>query len=71
MGLGSFGLIFLYMALPRFYRSYSIYPTGNAIPDTNVLATVAQWQFTEILIEIVQEHSLWLSSFCRQGYAKA
>src|SRR4030043_2415656 len=50
-----FGLIFLYMALPRFYRSYSVYLIGNAIPDTNALATVAQWQFVELLLEIVQE----------------
>ena len=50
-----FLLIFLYMALPQFYRSYSIYLIGNAIPDTNALATVAQWQFIELLIEVVQE----------------
>jgi len=48
-------LIFLYMALPQFYRSYSVYLIGNAIPDTNALATVAQWQFIELLLEIVQE----------------
>jgi Na+-driven multidrug efflux pump len=48
-------LIFLYMALPQFYRSYSIYLIGNAIPDTNALATVAQWQFIELLLEVVQE----------------
>lgn len=52
---GLFLLILLYMALPRFYRSYSIYLIGNAIPDTNALATVAQWQFIELLLEIVQE----------------
>lgn len=50
-----FGLIFLYMALPRFYQSYSIYLIGNAIPDTNALATVAQWQFIELLLEVIQE----------------
>ena len=43
------------MALPQFYRSYSIYLIGNAIPDTNALATVAQWQFIELLLEVVQE----------------
>ena len=43
------------MALPRFYRSYSVYLIGNAIPDTNALATVAQWQFIEFLLEVVQE----------------
>ena len=48
-------LIFLYMALPQFYRSYSVYLIGNAIPDTNALATIAQWQFIELLLEIVQE----------------
>ncbi|MFC2034901.1 MATE family efflux transporter [Chloroflexota bacterium] len=50
-----FGLIFLYMALPRFYHSYSIYLIGNTIPDTNALATVAQWQFIDLLLEVVQE----------------
>jgi len=50
-----FFLIFFFMALPRFYRSYSVYLIGNAIPDTNALATVAQWQFIELLLEIVQE----------------
>jgi Na+-driven multidrug efflux pump len=50
-----FGLIFLYMALPQFYRSYSVYLIGNAIPDTNALAIVAQWQFIELLLEVVQE----------------
>lgn len=52
---GLFGLIFLYMALPRFYRSYSVYLIGNTIPDTNALAIVAQWQFIELLLEVVQE----------------
>ncbi|MFC1892940.1 MATE family efflux transporter [Chloroflexota bacterium] len=50
-----FGLIFIYMALPIFYRSYSVYLIGNAIPDTNALATIAQWQFIELLLEVVQE----------------
>ncbi len=52
---GLFLLIFLFMALPRFYRSYSVYLIGNAIPDPNALATVAQWQFIELLLEVVQE----------------
>lgn len=52
---GLFFLIFLYMALPQFYRSYSVYLIGNAIPDINALATVAQWQFIELLLEVVQE----------------
>ena len=52
---GLFLLIFLYMALPRFYRSYSIYLIGNAIPDVNALAMVAQWQFIELLLEVIQE----------------
>jgi Na+-driven multidrug efflux pump len=50
-----FFLILLYMALPQLYRSYSLYLIGNAIPDTNALATVAQWQFIELLLEVVQE----------------
>ena len=52
---GLFLLILLYMGLPRIYRSYSIYLIGNAIPDTNALATVAQWQFIELLLEVIQE----------------
>jgi Na+-driven multidrug efflux pump len=52
---GLFLIIFLYMALPRFYQSYSVYLIGNAIPDTNALATVAQWQFIELLLEVIQE----------------
>ena len=52
---GLFLLIFLFMALPRFYTSYSVYLIGNAIPDTNALATVAQWQFIELLLEVIQE----------------
>ncbi len=52
---GLFLLILLFMALPQFYRSYSIYLIGNAIPDANALATVAQWQFIELLLEVVQE----------------
>lgn len=50
-----FLLIFLYMALPQFYRSYSVYLIGNAIPDTNALATVAQWQFVDLMLEVMQE----------------
>jgi len=52
---GLFLLILLYIALPRFYRSYSIYLIGNAIPDVNALATIAQWQFIELLLEVIQE----------------
>ena len=29
---GLYSLIFLYMAMPQFYRSYSVYLIGNAIP---------------------------------------
>ena len=52
---GLFLLIFLFIALPRFYLSYSVYLIGNAIPDINALATVAQWQFIELLLEVLQE----------------
>ena len=52
---GLFLLIFLFMALPRFYLSYSFYLIGNTIPDINALATVAQWQFIELLLEVLQE----------------
>ena len=49
------GAIFLFLALPHFYRSYSIYLIGNSIPDTGALATVAQWGFIELLLEVIQE----------------
>jgi Na+-driven multidrug efflux pump len=52
---GLYLLIFVYMALPEFYKSYSIYLIGNAIPDTNALATVAQYQFIDLLLEVVRE----------------
>jgi Na+-driven multidrug efflux pump len=52
---GLFLLIFVYMALPEFYRAYSIFLIGNAIPDTNALATVAQYQFIDLLLEVVRE----------------
>jgi Na+-driven multidrug efflux pump len=50
-----FLLILLYIALPQLYRSYSVYLIGNAIPDVNALAIVAQWQFIGLLLEIIQE----------------
>ena len=50
-----FLLILLYMGLPQLYRSYSVYLIGNAIPDTSALATVAQWQFVELMLEVIQE----------------
>jgi Na+-driven multidrug efflux pump len=52
---GLFLLIFVYMAMPEFYRAYSIFLIGNAIPDTNALATVAQYQFIDLLLEVVRE----------------
>ncbi|GAI09573.1 unnamed protein product, partial [marine sediment metagenome] len=50
-----FLLILLYMGLPQLYRSYSVYLIGNAIPDTSALATVAQWQFVDLILEVIQE----------------
>ena len=65
---GLFLLIFLYMALPLFYRSYSIYLIGNAIPDVNALATVAQYQFVDLVLEVIQEtFVLAIFLFRRQG----
>ncbi|KTB48296.1 MATE family efflux transporter [Dehalogenimonas alkenigignens] len=52
---GLYGLIFLFMALPQFYRSYSVYLIGNAIPDSSALSIVAQWQFVDLFLEIIQE----------------
>ncbi len=52
---GLFLAILFFLALPQVYRSYSVFLIGNAIPDANALATVAQWGFIELLLEVVQE----------------
>ena len=70
MGLGSFDLTFLYMAPLRFCRSYSYYSIGNVIPVTNALVTVAQWQFTEIHIQISRETFVLAIFFSSAGVCK-
>ena len=47
--------ILLYQAIPSFYTSYSIYLIGNSIPNENSLAIVSQWQFIQVILEIIQE----------------
>ena len=49
------GVIFAYMAFPALYLSYRMYLIGNGIPDANGLAIDSQWQFVQVLYEIVQE----------------
>ncbi len=49
------GVIFAYTAFPALYLSYRMYLVGNGIPNTNGLAVDSQWQFVQVLAEIVQE----------------
>ncbi|MDA1096249.1 MAG: hypothetical protein O3B84_03220 [Chloroflexi bacterium] len=50
-----YALIFAYIALPQFYRSSSIFLIGSVMPDSGALATVAQWGFVELVLEVIQE----------------
>jgi len=47
--------ILLYQIVPSVYNSYNIYLIGNAIPSENSLAIVSQWQFIQVIVEIIQE----------------
>lgn len=48
-------LILVYTILPSIYGSYSLYLIGNELPSTEGLAIVSQWQFVQVMLEIVQE----------------
>ncbi len=50
-----FGLILTYAILPSLYVSYSLYLVGNELPNASGLAVAAQWQFVQIVLEVVQE----------------
>ncbi len=50
-----FASILFYMIVPAIYKSYSIYLIGKTPPDLNNLAIAAQWQFVEIIFEVIQE----------------
>lgn len=50
-----FVFILLYNVIPSIYRSYSIFLIGNKIPNINALSIVSQWQFVQVLFEIIQE----------------
>lgn len=43
------------LVIPSLYRSYSVYLIGNTPPDEQNLAIVAQWQFVQVAIEVLQE----------------
>ncbi len=47
--------ILLFIALPNLYRLYRVRLIGNEIPDPGGLATVAQWQFVGLIVEVFQE----------------
>ena len=50
-----FASIALYIIVPSIYNSYSVFLIGNTPPNENNLEIVAQWQFVQVLFEIVQE----------------
>ncbi len=50
-----FVFILIYNVIPSIYRSYSIFLIGKKIPNMNALSIVSQWQFVQILFEIIQE----------------
>jgi Na+-driven multidrug efflux pump len=47
--------IFLVLVLPSIYNSYSIFLIGNKPPELQSLAIVAQWQFVQVGMEVIQE----------------
>ncbi|WP_157974436.1 MATE family efflux transporter [Lewinella sp. IMCC34183] len=47
--------ILAYQIFPSLYLSYRMYLVGNGIPGVNGLAIVSQWQFVQVLFEILQE----------------
>ena len=49
------GLILLYSVLPAIYQSYQLYLIGNEMPSLSGLAIASQWQFVQVLFEIIQE----------------
>lgn len=50
-----FLLILAYAVLPSIYSSYSLYLIGNELPSTAGLAIASQWQFVQVILEVVQE----------------
>ena len=49
--------IFLVLVLPSIYNSYSIFLIGNKPPELQSLAIVAQWQFVQVGMEVIHQHS--------------
>lgn len=47
--------IALYTIIPSIYQSYSVFLIGNTPPDEQNLEIVAQWQFVQVLFEVIQE----------------
>jgi Na+-driven multidrug efflux pump len=50
-----FASIAFYIIVPSIYNSYSVFLIGNTPPNENNLEIVAQWQFVQVLFEVVQE----------------
>ena len=48
-------IILLMMVLPSVYNSYSVYLIGQWPPSDEGLPIAAQWQFVQLLIEVIQE----------------
>ena len=48
-------VVLLMLSIPAIYNSYSIYLIGRWPPSENGLPIVAQWQFVQVFIEVLQE----------------
>lgn len=69
-----FLFILLFIGLPNVYQLYRIYLIGNELPDPGSLATVSQWQFVGLVVEVFQEATVlaiffFLGSQIRRGMA--
>lgn len=53
------GLILLYSTLPAIYQTYQLYLIGNELPTVSGLNIASQWQFVQVLFEIIQEASVF------------
>lgn len=48
-------LVLFYTILPGVYGSYQIYLVGNILPTDSGLAIASQWQFIQVIFEVIQE----------------
>ena len=57
--------------LPLVYNSYNIYLIGNSIPEENSLAIISQWQYIQVIVEIIQESIIFPIFFFVGGILKS